>query len=358
MNLSRRRLLHTGASASLALLTPSLSARAQLDGSAPYAHLRDPALRQPPAGAMEAVRFVYSPAPAAARMGRWEPRANLPIPRSEMAWATACRGKMHVIGGYGVQRVDRPYHHVFDPAANAWEERAPLPFGANHVGVAALDDRYIYAMGGFTEQNRAPHSQCFVYDVDTDSWRATARLPSPRGAIGVLGLDGLVHCVGGRDVRSLDTHEVYDPKSDTWSQRAPLPGMRDHVGNVVLDGRIHIIGGRKDTFDFNTGLHHVYDAQKDSWSQRAPLPTPRSGHGAVVMGGKIYTMGGEGTRRVFGQVESYDPATDKWEHHTPMLTPRHGLGAAAIGDTVYVAGGGVVVGGAFQSSLNEAFTLA
>jgi N-acetylneuraminic acid mutarotase len=88
------------------------------------------------------------------------------------------------------------------------------------------------------------------------------------------------------------------------------------------------------------------------------MPTARSGHGAVVMGGRIYTMGGEGTRRVFGQVESYDPKSDKWEHHTAMRTPRHGLGAVAIGDSIFVAGGGVVVGGNFQSAINEEFKLA
>jgi N-acetylneuraminic acid mutarotase len=324
----------------------------------PYSHLTNPDLKEPPAGAMEAVRFTYSPAPASASMGRWEGRASLPIPRSEMAWATACRGKMHVIGGYGIQRVDRPYHHVFDPKTNKWEDRAPLPLGANHVGVDTLDDRYIYAMGGFIEQNRAPHSQCFVYDVESNEWKRIAALTSPRGAIAVSCHAGKVHCIGGRDVRSVDTHEVYDPATNRWTSKAPLPGMRDHVGNIVVEGRIHVIGGRKDTFDFNTGLHHVYDAQKDAWEQKAPMPTPRSGHGVGLVRGRVFTLGGEGTRRVFGQVESYDPKTDSWEHHTPMLTARHGLGAVAIEDVIYVAGGGVVVGGSFQSSANEAFLLA
>jgi hypothetical protein len=68
-------------------------------------------------------------------------------------------------------------------------------------------------------------------------------------------------------------------------------------------------------------------------------------------------MGGEGTRRVFGQVESYDPESDAWRHHAPMRTPRHGLGAVAIGESIFVAGGGVVVGGTFQTSINEEFRL-
>ena len=85
----------------------------------PYSHLFDPKIRDLPAAAAE-VRFTASSAPAAARQGRWVARANLPIPRSEMAWATVCRGRMHIIGGYGLQRVDRNYHHVYDPKVDRW----------------------------------------------------------------------------------------------------------------------------------------------------------------------------------------------------------------------------------------------
>jgi len=33
--------------------------------------------------------------------------ARAPLPRSEMAWATVLNDKMHMVGGYGEQRVDR-----------------------------------------------------------------------------------------------------------------------------------------------------------------------------------------------------------------------------------------------------------
>lgn len=274
----------------------------------PYSHLFDPKIRDLPAAAAE-VRSTASSAPAAARQGRWVARANLPIPRSEMAWATACRGKMHIIGGYGLQRVDRNYHHVYDPKADRWEQAAAIPHGANHIGVATMDDRFIYALGGFIEQNRAPHSQNHVWDAETNEWRRIRPLSRPRGAIAVEVLAGRVHAIGGRDSRSVYWHEVYDPKTDRWSERAPMP-------------------------------------------------TPRSGHGVGLIGGRLHVVGGEGTRRVFGQNESYDFRTDRWESHAPMTTPRHGLGAVAIGDTLYVTGGGPIVGGSIQSSIHEAFTLA
>ena len=188
----------------------------------PYSHLFDAKARDLPAAAAD-VRFTASSAPPSARQGRWTVRASLPIPRSEMAWATVCRGRMHIIGGYGLQRVDRNYHHVYDPKTDRWEQAAPIPFGANHIGVATLDDRLIFAIGGFIEQNRAPHSQCHAWDADSNEWRTIRPLSRPRGAIAVEVHGGRVHAIGGRDSRSVDWHDVYDPKTDRWEGASPLP---------------------------------------------------------------------------------------------------------------------------------------
>lgn len=304
-----------------------------------------------------------SPVPRAARPGRWTARAPLPLPRSEMAWAVAMNGRMHLVGGYGEQRVDRPYHHVYDPRGDAWGNAAPLPLGANHVGVAVLGNT-LYAIGGFTEQNRKPHAECFAWTPAEDRWRRIAPLPQPCGSVACVGLDGRLHGIGGAvgdtfdTKRSVDWHVVYDPQGDRWTRAAPLPTARDHVGAVVANALVHVIGGRVDSFHTNSNLHHTYDARADKWTQRNPLPTARSGHGAVLVGNRIFVMGGEGTNRVFGQNEAYDLAQDRWEQYAPMATPRHGLGAAAIGDTIYVAGGGPVMGGGVQSAVHEAFTLA
>ena len=64
-----------------------------------------------------------------------------------MAWATAFEDKMHVVGGYGEQRTDRAYHHVYDGKADKWNDGAPLPQGANHVGVAFLDGVAVFEIG-------------------------------------------------------------------------------------------------------------------------------------------------------------------------------------------------------------------
>jgi hypothetical protein len=303
-----------------------------------------------------------SPAPRAAQPGRWLARAPLPLPRSEMAWAVAMGGRMHLVGGYGEQRVDRPYHHVYDPQRDAWDSAAPLPLGANHVGVAVLGDT-LYAIGGFVEQNRKPHAESFAWSLAENRWRRIAPLPQACGSVGCVTLDGRLHGIGGAvgdtfdTKRSVDTHLVYEPQADRWTRAAPLPTARDHVGAVVANGLVHVIGGRVDSFHTNSNLHHTYDPRTDRWTMRNPLPTARSGHGAVLVGQRIYVMGGEGTSRVFGQNEAYDVTQDRWEQYAPMRTPRHGLGAAAIGNTIYVAGGGPVMGGGVQSAVHEAFVV-
>ena len=347
------------ASPALPGMPPSSEPFARLQGGVPH-HLT---------AEQEAQRVSDSPAPPGPP-GRWIPRAAMPVPRSEMAWATEWAGRMHVIGGYGEGRVDRSYHHIYDPVADRWHAGASLPRGANHVAVAA-DAGRIYALGGFIEQNRNPDTNAYAYDVGTDRWTRIAPLPRPRGAAAAVVLNGRIHLIGGASApvmerASIGWHEVYDPRADRWEMLKPLPGARDHVGCVAHDGAIHVIGGRFNTFEYNTGLHHMYLPDRDTWVEKAALPTPRSGHGLVVYHGRLFAMGGEAgvidrgritQARVFGQMESYDPLTDSWQSHAPMPTPRHAVTAVRIGDWIYVAGGGAVTGGAVQSAVHEAFTL-
>src|SRR5215207_11180400 len=280
VRINRRSFMSGG----VAFFAASAAAQTGHEHHAPYESLRQPGRIGLPEIAGQQ-RVYDSPAPKAVNPGRWVERAALPLPRSEMAWATEHAVRMHVVGGYGEQRVDRPYHHVYDPGANAWLTAAALSRGANHVGVAVLDGK-LYAIGGFTEQNRTPDNNCFVFDPAADAWRAIAPLPEPTGAIGCVAFDGKLHAIGGGDAsparRSVDMHLVYDPATDKWDKRAPFPTARDHTGVVAVDGRIHLIGGRVDTFYTNSHLHHAYDPQSDKWEMRAPFPTGRSGHGAVL----------------------------------------------------------------------------
>lgn len=89
-----------------------------------------------------------SPAPRAAHQGAWRPRAPLPIPRTEMAWAVAFRNRVHLVGGYAEQRVDKPYHHAYDPAADRRETHAPMITPRHGMGAVVVGDAIHVAGGG------------------------------------------------------------------------------------------------------------------------------------------------------------------------------------------------------------------
>jgi N-acetylneuraminic acid mutarotase len=330
-----------------------------------FAGLNDRSITAIPAS-VEKQRYMTSVAPAAANPGKWVEQPRLPVPTGEHA-VIECQGRIHVIAGYARHRVDGNFHQVFDPATGSWALKASFPVPCNHVAGVAIGAK-IYTFGGFIEQNRCPHSKCFAYDTATDQWAPIAGLLRPRGASSAVVLDGKIHLLGGRDVRSVEWHEIYDPQTDKYEILAgmrgstgtqPFVGQRDHMGVVVVDGKIHAIGGRMDSYDFNTGLNAVYDPSSDAWSFRAPLPTPRSGVSAAYINGRIVVFGGEATGKVFGTNEAYDPQDDRWEALAPMRVPRHGLhGAtvAVIGDRVHVPGGGPVPGGSIQGAYHDAFT--
>ena len=80
---------HPGAHHTLPVAPSSPDPYAKLQGGVPH-HMTPE---------QESQRVTDSAAPAGPR-GRWVARAALLIPRSEMAWATAAVGCMHVPGGY------------------------------------------------------------------------------------------------------------------------------------------------------------------------------------------------------------------------------------------------------------------
>ena len=81
-------------------------------------------------------------------------KAPMPVGRAEVGVA-ALDDKVYVVGGTeqagdGPPRWDSTLNEMYDPVGDVWQERAPLPRGLSHVGLAALGGR-LYAIGGIHE---------------------------------------------------------------------------------------------------------------------------------------------------------------------------------------------------------------
>ena len=242
---------------------------------------------------------------------------------------------MHIVGGYAEQRVDRPYHHVYEAAADRWARRRAAaarrqPCRRRLSRRQALRHRRL--------PRAEPQAASALLRLGSEGRPlGRDRAPAPPGRLGRHRRAGRsAPCHRRRHRRHL-RHQALDRlapglrsegrHTGASARRCPRPATipaRWSIGNLI-----HVIGGRVDSFHTNSNLHHAYDPATDKWTPRNPLPTARSGHGAVLYRGKVFVMGGEGTNRVFGQMEAYDPAADRWEQYAPMPTPapRPGRGA-------------------------------
>lgn len=128
-------------------------------------------------------------------------------------------GKIYVVGGRRFQRNDTPGPirqtnvstlEVYDPAADRWETRAPMPSAQAGLGAAAIDGR-LYACGGEQLPDRL-FADCWVYDPDTDVWASAPALRTPRHGIGMVAVGNRLHVFGGALTpggnAATDAHEV------------------------------------------------------------------------------------------------------------------------------------------------------
>ena len=275
--------------------------------------------------------------------------------------AAAVKGRIYVVGGFQQALGFSITSAVeeYDPKTDTWRERAPLPGGLHHAGIGVVNDR-IYVIGGFEHSFLSiwsPLTSVYEYDPAADRWAARRPMPTPRGALAVAVLDGKLHAVGGYTRNgNTDAHEVYDPATDTWSARTPMPTARDHHAAAAVGGRLYAIGGRLNRqYSQNLSVTEEYDPATDRWTRKADLPTARSGITAAVVGEQMYVFGGEAVAGTFNENEAYHPASNSWTAQTPMPTARHGLGSAVVDGRIFVLSGGPTPGGSF-SNANEMFT--
>jgi N-acetylneuraminic acid mutarotase len=289
--------------------------------------------------------------------GRWERRAPLLVERSEVA-AAVVGDRIYVVGGLTPSGLSDAVEE-YDPTQDRSRLRRPLPRPLHHPAAASAEGR-LYVIGGYTAHPLLgiwnPVAAVYEYDPQTDRWRERSPMPTSRGALAAVSLDGRIYAVGGRAVANTGALEVYDPRTDRWERLAPMPTPRDHIAAAVVNGRIYVFGGRAVGVRGNIATTEVYDPRTNRWERRAPMPTPRSGIGAAAVGGRVYVMGGElGRPDTYPENEEYDPALDQWTPRAPMPTPRHGLGVVAYEGRIYALAGGRRPGASY-SNANEVYT--
>jgi N-acetylneuraminic acid mutarotase len=157
----------------------------------------------------------------------WTPLPPMPTGRNHLG-AAALAGRFYAVGGRtdlgaGLNNVTAV--EVYDPGGG-WSGVAPLPRARGGLAVAAASGR-LYALGG--EGNDEVPSGVFpdvdAYDPAANRWTRRPPMPTPRHGIGAAVLGGLVHVPGGGPVEGFGVspvHEVFDPASGPFVPALPL----------------------------------------------------------------------------------------------------------------------------------------
>ncbi|MBI3977576.1 MAG: hypothetical protein HY331_05250 [Chloroflexi bacterium] len=291
-------------------------------------------------------------APGTANDLLWTTRASMPT-RKDFFGAAVLNGKLFVVGGRNsdgaLATVDE-----YDPAANTWSPRAPLPSARSHLALVAADNGKLYAIGGLDYvvgrvQGNATVATVDEYDPATNSWTTRASMPTSRAAMAVAVSNGRIFAIGGWSgpvpdnarPTPLAVVEEYDPSTNTWLARTPMPTPRYTLGAAVdPDGKLYAIGGSPDNVT-SVATVEEYDPINNTWRNRAPMPTNRLGLGmAEASNGRLYAIGGSPGGAVLATVEEYDPSTNTWTTRASMPTARAGASAISMPNgSLYVVGG-------------------
>jgi N-acetylneuraminic acid mutarotase len=136
---------------------------------------------------------------SASPVNNWTTAAPMPAGRSHMGYV-AVHGHILAIGGQtGNDAALTTHASVFhyDPAADEWTTRAPMPKAVSHISSSTFvfGDRVIVA-GGETAHNR-PVADVFAFDHDTNAWATLTSLPASRFSGVAAAIDDQIFFTGG-----------------------------------------------------------------------------------------------------------------------------------------------------------------
>jgi N-acetylneuraminic acid mutarotase len=133
----------------------------------------------------------------------WKKAAPFPEPDEEL-YGVACNGKMYVIGGWDDGKA-RGANYEYDPATDKWTKKTSMPRKAHHAALASYNGK-IYVCGGFVPPENTnvplggawqPIDNVWEYDPAAESWRSRAPLPGKRGAAVAVEAGGKIYVIGG-----------------------------------------------------------------------------------------------------------------------------------------------------------------
>lgn len=235
-------------------------------------------------------------------------------------------------------------NEILDLTSRAWRNGARHPLGLESAAGAVVDGK-LYVAGGFDGWHR--RAEMFAYDPIADAWEARAPMPCPRqGAMATAFTDDKIYFIGW-EAQFQDQYmvQVYDPANDAWEARTAPCEAGYYAAVAAMDDRIFVFGGTARQAGRRKNEVMVYYPAADRWEQATAMPVARHACAAAIWEDKIYVFGGQdnpapgGSYSAMSRVDIYDPATDRWTRARDMAQPRVQLSAITVDDGILLLGG-------------------
>ena len=302
----------------------------------------------------------------------WRQLADPPTARAFPRMVLMGDGRVMVAGGFDVNAEPTSFLpestnnvDIFDPAANTWQQAAPMSAISENLWLFSLNDGRVLAIAGEDQPSSASTVHVQIYDPDSDSWVVvdshdpyylpTGAVQLSDGRVLIAGtlkrskttltettgdgelvqvelLDGRRY-YGDRIREVFPDAKVYDPATDTWTATLGSLGGQTPGSLILLgNGRVLLAGGEDSGEDDFTGGYEftprlssttaVYDPDSNFWSPGPSLSEGRSDHSAVLMpDGRVVLLGGIGLTEVGEDREEAVPL-NTMEFIDSMAIPR------------------------------------
>lgn len=164
------------------------------------------------------------------------------------------------------------------------EEASPSAWASGPLARPRLPRHVVLAIGGCRHTGLMDAIE--VFDPSARAWgQLRARLKHPRSYHGTAYLDGSVYCLGGLNMRELNTVHRLDLSTCTWSEVSPMHSRRSCLSVAVLNGCIYAMGG-SDHHRFHCTAER-YTPESNQWSLIARMNQRRSGACSTVFNGRV-----------------------------------------------------------------------
>jgi N-acetylneuraminic acid mutarotase len=247
--------------------------------------------------------YEYDPAP-----DKWTKKATIPVPVHHQAQA-AYNGKLYIFGGCtraitgegGSTNV-----WEFDPVANTYKAMAPLPV-KRCSAIAETVGNKIYVIGGLEPMEDGKDTRVTgrneMFDPVANTWTERSPMPTSRDHAFSGMVNGKIYVIGGRIgagnipiTTNIDIVEEYDPAINKWSGlKNRMPTARSGGGAATYQGKIYVGGGELQNRQVSAAFRALerYDVATDTWEILPSMPSSRHGNAMGFIGNKLYVVSGK-----------------------------------------------------------------